>query len=96
MSILKKNKAITIDKMQKLTELTITEDTVKLHMQYSNITFKVEEIPALLSDVIQLYAIVKPILDKKELQKAKEKVDTLTESTSVDDDTPIDLSDIPF
>lgn len=91
MSVFKKNAAITIEKMNVLEKVVINEDTVRFTMHYSQMDLKPEQIPKLLSDVMQLYAMVKPALDKKTLDKKKEEI-----ATAESDDTSIDLSDIPF
>lgn len=93
--LFKKNKAITIDKMNVLQDIVINEDKVKFNVQYSNTTLDLKQIPKLLSDVMQLYAVVKPMLDQVALNEAKDKVKTLEDSTS-DDVEALDLSEIPF
>ena len=93
MGIFKKSQATYIERMELLTNVTVTEEKVLATLQYSQNTFKPEDIPKLLSDVMQLYALVKPILDKKSEEAEKEKTD---EEKLKLDDTPIDLSNIPF
>lgn len=92
MGIFKKTAAVQIENMNQLKNITITEETVKfgLSSSYSVETLKLEEIPKLLSDVMQLYVYVKPLLDKRESNGHKD------EAAKIDDDAPIDLSDIPF
>jgi len=97
MSVFKKNRAAYFEKMGTFTEVTITEDKVKFSLNYSSITMNLEEVPKLLADVMQLYAMAKPILDRKSLEATKKKLAGLAgEKDSDDSDEPIDLSDIPF
>lgn len=93
MGIFKKSQATYIERMEVLSNVTVTEDKVLATLQYSQNTFKPEDIPKLLSDVIQLYTLVKPILDKKSEEAEKAKTD---EEKLKTEDTPIDLSEIPF
>ena len=93
MGIFKKSQATYIEKMDLLTNVTVTDEKVLATLQYSQNTFRPEDIPKLLADVMQLYALVKPILDKKSEEAEKEKTD---EEKLKLEDTPIDLSNIPF
>jgi NACalpha-BTF3-like transcription factor len=85
--IFKKSKALYFEKMNKLREVTVTDETVKFQIDYSNTSLKVEDIPKLLADVTQLYALVQDSLQKKSEEINKEKTE---------DDEPINLDDIPF
>ena len=91
MSIFKKTAAVKIDKMGVLTDITLTEESVEFHCNYSTLKFKVEEIPKLLADVMQLYVYVKPTIDKKQANSLKNKAEELEE-----DSEELDLSEIPF
>lgn len=92
MALFKKEKAILIDKMNRLERITVSSDKIHFRLNYSDIDVKAKDIPLLVSDMIQIYGMVKPILDaqSEELNKeneGKEKEDQVE---------PIDLSDIPF
>lgn len=91
MNIFKKNQAVQVEKLNIFKDILINEKEVKLHINYSGITISLEEVPKLLADAMQLYTMVKPMLDKKTIEKMKDKTD---EADS--EDTIIDLSDIPF
>lgn len=92
MGIFKKTSAVQIDKMNRINSVTITEENVKFSLSgsYSIETVKLEDVPKLLSDMIQLYTYVKPLLDKRESDSLK------TDAAAIDNDKPIDLSEIPF
>lgn len=94
MSIFKKQSAITIDKLGTFKDIVINQETVKFTVNYSTISFKSEEIPQLLADVMELYVIVKPLLNKTALEAKKGELKELEDSAT--DDSPIDLTDIPF
>lgn len=93
--IFKKNKALYYDKMNCLKEVTVTEEAVKLHLNWSAIDLKPEDIPGLLADVVQIYAHIKPTLDRKSAEKIEE---AKQHNKSNDDkiDEVVDLADIPF
>lgn len=91
MSILKKSEAIFIDSMEHLTNVMVTDDVCKFTLDYSQMTVKSSDVPKLLSDLMQLYAMVKPALDKKTLEAQDENLRRETPS-----DERIDLSNIPF
>lgn len=91
MTVFKKSSAVSIEKMNYLTKVFVTEDNVSFNISYFDTKVPIEDIPKLLGDFMQLYSMVKTQLDKKtigaqdknlELEKPKE--------------DPIDLSDIPF
>lgn len=97
MSIFKKSKAISYDSMNSLKRVIITEDKVSFTLNYSNIDLAVEDIPGLLSDIIEVYSHVKPSLDKKsEELEAQKYTDSQKTEVPVSTDSPIDLSNIPF
>lgn len=87
MSLFKKDKALYIETMDVLKGVTVAPDKVRFTLNWSNIELNPEDVPKLLSDVIQLYAMVKPTLDSK------------TEANKEKSDQPLDepdLSSIPF
>lgn len=94
MAIFKRSSAVFIEKMNLLRNVSASEDKVLFRVDYSNIELSPEEIPGLVSDLIQVYGIIKPTLDKiseerqKELDKGK--------SDNKDADKTVDLSEIPF
>ena len=90
MSIFKKTSAVFVEKMNSLRNVSISEDKVMFQLNYSNLELSPKEIPGLVSDLIQVYGIIKPTLDKLSLEEESAKVDPAP------DDTPIDLSNIPF
>lgn len=95
----KKTNAVYIESMRKLTNVTVTEETVKANIGYYDLTFQPEEIPKVLADFMELYAAVKPTLDKKQAQLEKERAESqeaVDKGGAVVDDKPIDLSEIPF
>lgn len=92
MGIFKKSHAVTIEKMDVLKQLVVNENSVRFSLNYSNIDLKPEEVPKLLADIMQIYTLVKPALDKKTLDLENEKSGDPKE----EDSKPIDLSDIPF
>lgn len=87
MSLFKKDKALYIEKMDVLSGVTVSPDKVKFSLNYSSIDLTPESVPKLLSDVVQLYALVKPTLDAKTEASQKQSEQPLDEP---------DLSDIPF
>lgn len=95
MSIFKKNSAVTIDHMSVISKVTVDENAVRFLILYNSIDMKIEELPKLLGDIIQLYALVKPLLDDKEEKLLAEKA-TDPEPDKAEDDSLIDLSNIPF
>lgn len=90
MSIFKKTNAVFVEKMNNLRNVSVSEDKVMFSLNYSGIEMKPEDIPGLVSDLIQIYGMVKPVLDKK--SEALEAENAKTENP----DEPIDLSNIPF
>ena len=86
MALFKKSSAIFVEKMNKLSDVTISEDKVKFSLNYSSIDLNPEEVPKLVSDLIQVYGMIKPILDKKSEEEQAES----------EDKERIDLSEIPF
>lgn len=93
MAIFQKQKAVFVEKMNQVSKVTVTEDTVKFNIGWSDHSFKPEEIPGLVSDMIQIYGIVKPAIDKRSQAAEDAKTD---EEKKASDNTPIDLSEIPF
>ena len=91
MGIFKKQEAVFVDKMNKLSKVTVTEDQVKFNIGYYDHSMKIDEMPGLVSDIIQIYGIVKPHLDKLQQEREAE----AAKSNEVDD-KPIDLTEIPF
>jgi len=84
--------ATCIDKMNVINSVVITEKNVKLNIQYSNIEINIKEVPKLLADVTNIYAVCKPLLDEisqKEFEERQKENETETEEK-------IDLSEIPF
>jgi len=92
MAIFKKSQATFVEKMNVLKDVTISEDKVKFNLGWSNIDLTPEEIPQIVSDLIQVYGMIKPILDEKSEAKQKELDKTDKES----EEKFIDLSEIPF
>lgn len=92
----KKTNAVYIEKMRKLTKVTVTDETVKANIGYYDLYFEPEEIPKLLADFMELYAAVKPTLEKKQAALEKERAEAGEKTEVVVDDKPIDLSEIPF
>jgi hypothetical protein len=93
MSIFKKSSAVFVERMNLLRNVSVSEDKVLFNINYSNIELRPEEIPGFVSDLIQVYGIIKPTLDR--LSQEKEEVEAKTTTPAVDD-KPIDLSEIPF
>lgn len=91
MSILNRSAAVQIKKMSVISDIIISEEEVKMKLNYSSIDLKLEDIPKLLSDVMQLYVYVKPILDKQQAKALKDKAKDLEKDAET-----IDLSEIPF
>lgn len=91
MSIFKKTQGVTMDKMNVLSNVVITADQCRFQLQYSNIELKIEQIPKLLADIIEVYTSAKPTLDAKTLALAEQ---TTEDGAAIDN--PINLSDIPF
>lgn len=91
--LFKKNKAITIDKMNVLDDVVVNEEKLKFTVQYSNISIPIEKVPGLLADIMQVYSLVKPALDQKSIEATKEQEKDKADDVDLE---PIDLSDIPF
>ena len=79
--------------MNKLQNVTIAENTVKVKIGWSDLDFELKEIPQLVSDFIQIYGMIKPQLDT--LSEAEEQKKSEA-GEAQPDDKPIDLSEIPF
>lgn len=94
MGIFKRDKAIYYENMNLVREVTVTEEKVHFNLNYSSIDLKPEDVPKLLADAMQLYAHVKPTLDKKSEELEAERA--ASEEPKQPDDKPIDLSEIPF
>lgn len=88
----KKNNAVYHDKMKQLSKVTVTEQGVHFTLNYSSIDLTPEAIPGLLADVIELYAYMKPTLERLQAERDKNK----TEPNTPPEDEPIDLTGIPF
>ena len=84
--------ATCIDKMNVINSVVITEKNVKLNVQYSNIEINIKDVPKLLADVTNIYAVCKPLLDEISQKEYEEKLKE-SENESVE---PLDLSEIPF
>lgn len=84
-----RKKAIFFESMNKLSDVTITDDKVKCKIGWNDLDLKPEDVPKLLSDFIQIYALVKDSLD----EKSKAEADNKDKEEKKDD---LDLSDIPF
>ena len=93
MAIFKRSSAVFVERMNQLRNVSVSEDKVIFNLNYSNIELQPEKIPGLVSDLIQVYGIIKPTLDK--LSQAKEAEQNKTSEPSTDE-KPIDLSEIPF
>lgn len=97
MAVFKRNAAITIDKMNVLTDIVIDPEKVKFKLNYSQIDLKPKEVRTLLSDILDLYVMVRPMLDKQKAVATAEQLKKLESNIADDtDDSPIDLGDIPF
>lgn len=94
MAIFKRSSAVFVERMNLLRNVSVSEDKVLFNVNYSNIELSPEEIPGLVSDLIQVYGIIKPTLDK--LSQEKEAAQAKTDTPPAPDDKPIDLSEIPF
>lgn len=94
MAIFKRSSAVFVEKMNVLKNVSVSEDKVLFNVNYSNIELSPEEIPGLVSDLIQVYGIIKPTLDKMSEERQKE-LDK-EKSDNKDADKPVDLSEIPF
>ncbi len=93
MGIFKKEQAVFIEKMNTLSNVTISDNKIKFELQYSSISLSLTDIPKLMGDVIELYGLVKPTLDKLSIEAEEER----KKSEDIDtDDKPIDLSEVPF
>lgn len=93
--LFKKSKAIYIKKMNCLNEVTVSEQGLKLQLNYSSIDLKLEDIPKLMSDVTQLYALAKPLLDSMS-EEANAEAEKKVKDGNDETFEPIDLSNIPF
>ena len=93
MAIFKKTEAIFVEKMNVIKDVTISEDKVKFGIGYYDINISPEDVPRLVSDLIQVYGIAKPTLDKLSEAKEAEAKKNATEGEKVG--LP-DLSEIPF
>ena len=92
MAIFKRSSAVFVEKMNLLRNVSVSEDKVLFNVNYSNIELSPEEIPGLVSDLIQVYGIIKPTLDKL----SQEKEDAEKQASADTEIKPVDLSEIPF
>ncbi len=82
-----RKKAVYIEKMNYIKEVTVTDDKVKFNIAWSDVKLDPEDVPKILSDLIQIYALVRDSLaEKSENINADKK----------EEDEPINLDDIPF
>jgi hypothetical protein len=91
MGIFKKQEAVFVDKMNKLSKVTVTDDQVKFNIGYYDHSMKIDELPGLVSDLRYREAAFRHYSDK--LQKERE---AEAAKNNTVDDKPIDLSEIPF
>ena len=94
MAIFKRTEAIFVEKMNQIKDVTISEDKLKFNIGYYDISIAPEDVPGLVSDLIQVYGIIKPTLDKMSEERQKE-LDK-ERSDNKDADNQLDLSEIPF
>lgn len=93
MAIFKRSSAVFVESMNKVRNVSVSEDKVLFNLNYSNIELQPEDVPGLVSDLIQIYGIIKPTLDDISLKRQEENKKNATVET---DEKPIDLSEIPF
>lgn len=93
MAIFKRSSAVFVEKMNQLRNVSVSEDKVIFNINYSNIELSPDEVPGLVSDLIQVYGIIKPTLDKLSQEKEAEEKKNAAADTEV---KPVDLSEIPF
>ena len=93
MAIFKRSSAVFVQSMNKVRNVSVSEDKVLFNLNYSNIELEPEEIPGLVSDLIQIYGIVKPTLDELSVKREEEEKKNATADTEL---KPVDLSEIPF
>ena len=89
MAIFKRSSAVFVESMNLLRNVSVSEDKVMFNINYSNIELKPEEVPGLVSDLIQVYGILKPTLDEISAKKEKEQKDKESSES-------VDLNEIPF
>jgi len=92
MAIFKRSSAVFVERMNLLRNVSVSEDKVLFNVNYSNIELSPEEIPGLVSDLIQVYGIIKPTLDRL----SQEKEETEKKASPKSEVKPVDLSEIPF
>ena len=91
MAIFKRSSAVFVEKMNILRNVSVSEDKVLFNINYSSIELAPEEIPGIVSDLIQVYGIIKPTLDEiSQKREAEAKKD------NPEGDKLVDLSEIPF
>lgn len=93
MAIFKRSSAVFVQSMNKVRNVSVSEDKVLFNLNYSNIELEPEEIPGLVSDLIQIYGIVKPTLDELSTKREEEEKKNAAADTEI---KPVDLSEIPF
>lgn len=94
MAIFKRTEAIFVAKMNQIKDVTISEDKLKFNIGYYDISIVPEDVPGLVSDLIQVYGIIKPTLDKMSEERQKELDKEKSDNNEAD--KPLDLSEIPF
>jgi hypothetical protein len=92
MAIFKRSSAVFVESMNKVRNVSVSEDKVLFNLNYSNIELQPEEIPGLVSDLIQIYGIIKPTLDALSVKQEEEN----KKNETADSDKAVDLSEIPF
>lgn len=93
MAIFKRSSAVFVQSMNQVRNVSISEDKVLFNLNYSNIELEPEGIPGLVSDLIQIYGIVKPTLDELSTKREEEERKNAAADTEI---KPVDLSEIPF
>ena len=91
MAIFKRSSAVFVERMNQLCNVSVSEDKVIFNLNYSNIELQPEKIPGLVSDLIQVYGIIKPTLDEISQKREAE-----AKKNNTDGDESVDLSEIPF
>ena len=91
MAIFKRSNAVFVESMNKVKNVSVSEDKVLFNLNYSNIELYPDEIPGLVSDLIQVYGIIKPTLDKLSLEREAE-----AKKINPESEESVDLSEIPF
>ena len=91
MAIFKRSSAVFVEKMNILRNVSVSEDNVLFNVNYSNIELAPEEIPGIVSDLIQVYGIIKPTLDDMSQKREAE-----ANKINHESEESVDLSEIPF